>query len=59
MPCRPVWNVVTNDMDLALRPSSLTTFGKIRGRITSMLLSRLAETRIALTATRSRNAKRI
>src|SRR5215203_5528868 len=29
-----------------------------RGRITSMLLSRLAETRIALTATRSRNAKR-
>src|SRR5215203_3340854 len=29
-----------------------------RGRIASMLLSRLAETRIALASTRSRNAKR-
>src|SRR5215207_1177735 len=37
---------------------SVTSFAKDGGRITSMLLSRLAETRIALTATRSRNAKR-
>jgi DNA ligase 1 len=50
--------VVTNNLDFALRPVVCDQFRQDQGRITSMLLSRLAETRIGLTATRSRNTKR-